>query len=248
MLIDCPGCGAAYHITKAALEPNGRRVACPRCDTVWLAMPATIEAIASDSTLLTDIRISPDDQPPGRAPKHAPRDVPRDVPKHAGYARTVAAPRPPKPRPRMPAFARHVCLGMALLGLAMSLIASRGTVARAWPGAGRLYAAMGMPVARQDLAIRDLHTVMTRFNGVAFLGVEGVIVNPRGDAATVPPVRLAIRDAEGHEIYSWTVTAARSALDSGASLLFRARLAEPPAEGRTVVARFASPDDVIAAR
>jgi len=233
VLIDCPGCGAAYHITKAALQPNGRRVACPRCETVWLAMPA-IEAIVSDGALLTDIRISPDDQsqPPG----------------HAGYARTVAAPRPPKPRPRMPAFARHFCLGVALLGLAMSLIASRGAVARAWPGAGRLYAAMGMPVAREALAIRDLHTVMTRFNGVAFLGVEGVIVNPRGDRAPVPPVRLAIRDAGGHEIYSWTVTAARRTLAGGGSLLFRARLAEPPPEGRTVVARFASPDDVIAAR
>lgn len=233
MLIDCPGCGAAYHITKAALQPNGRRVACPRCETVWLAMPA-IEAIASDGAFLTDIRISPDDQP--------------QPPKHTGYARTVAAPLPPKPPLRMPAFARHFCLGVALLGLAMGLIAARGAVAHAWPAAGRLYAAMGMPIAREDLAIRDLHTVMTRFNGVAYLGVEGVIINPRGDEARIPPVRLAIRDAGGHEIYSWTVTAARQALNSGGSLLFRARLAEPPPEGRTIVARFASPDDVVAAR
>ena len=231
MLIDCPGCGAAYHITKAALQPNGRRVACPRCESVWLAMPAIQSAYA----LPTDIRMPPDDPP--------------QPPRHAGYARTIAAaPRPPAPRPRLPGFVRQLCTGIALLGLAMSLIASRSAVARVWPGAGRLYAAMGMPVASEPLAIRDLHTVMTRFNGVAFLGVEGMIVNRRADEARVPPVRLAIRDAAGHELYSWTVTAERRALASGGRLTFRARLAEPPPAGRTVVARFASPDDVVAAR
>ncbi len=43
MLIDCPGCAASYHITKAALSPSGRRVACPRCETVWLATPCLPE-------------------------------------------------------------------------------------------------------------------------------------------------------------------------------------------------------------
>ncbi len=231
MLIDCPSCAASYHITKAALEPNGRRVACPRCETVWLAKPAVPEA---ESAFSADIHLSPDDRPAST--------------KHADYARTVsAAPAPARPF-RMPAFLHHVCTGAALLALAMGLIAARDTVARAWPGAGRLYAAMGMPVAGRSLAIRDLHTALMHLNGEAYLGVEGVIVNLRPEETPVPPVRLAIRDADGHDLYTWTVAAGRHALSGGESLLFRARLAEPPPDGRDVVARFDPAETAIAAR
>jgi hypothetical protein len=105
-----------------------------------------------------------------------------------------------------------------------------------------------MPVSRDGLAIRDLHTVMSRIDGTLYLGVEGVIINSRADETGVPPVRLIIRDAQKTEIYAWTVAAERRTLGAGESLLFRARLAEPPTDGRDVVARFATADDTIAAR
>ncbi|MDR3408553.1 MAG: zinc-ribbon domain-containing protein [Methylovirgula sp.] len=230
MLIDCPSCGASYHITKATLEPNGRRVACPRCETVWLAKPSMPEAEAEVPAPFTaDVRISADDRlAAGMA--------------HKSFARTVSAPAPPAPRPHIPAFVHNFFAGTLLLALAMGLIASRGAVARAWPGAGRLYAAIGIPVDHDGLAIRDLHTSLTRMNGELFLGVEGEIVNLRPDSTPVPAVRLAIRDAGGHELYTWTVRAERRTLAAGDSLLFRARLAQPPAGGRDVAARFAAAD------
>lgn len=243
MLIDCPSCGASYHITKATLEPNGRRVACPRCETIWFARPGKPE-IAEEAIvpfapdlLAPNLRISPDDRlTAGMA--HAGIA-------HKSFARAVATPPPPAPpAPRMhiPAFVHNCFAGMLLLALAMGLIASRGTVARAWPGAGRLYAAIGIPVEHNGLAIRDLHTSLTRLDGQLLLGVEGEIVNLCPDATPVPAVRLAIRDADGHELYAWTVRAERRTLAAGDSLLFRARLAEPPAGGLDVAARFATTD------
>ena len=236
MLIDCPSCRASYHITKATLEPNGRRVACPRCETIWFAKPSKPEiaeeaAVAFAPDLLApNLRISPDDRLTAGVA-------------HKSFARAVSTPPPPPPpRPHIPAFVHNCFAGTLLLALAMGLIASRGTVARAWPGAGRLYAAIGIPVEHNGLAIRDLHTSLTRLHGQLLLGVEGEIVNLRPNATTVPAVRLAIRDADGHELYAWTVRAERQTLAAGDSLLFRARLAEPPAGGRDVAARFANTD------
>ena len=230
MLIDCPGCGASYHITKAALGPNGRKVACARCEAVWLAKPT----MPDETTILTAVPVSADD----RFRPEKPSD----------YARAIAAPAPPPPPPRMPSFIHNFGAGALLLALAMGLIAARGSVARAWPGAARLYAAMGMPVSPGALAIRDLHTALIRIDGAPYLGIEGIIVNLRRDETRVPPVRLIIRDARKNELYAWTVAVDRRTLAVGESLLFRARLAEPPAEGHDVVARFASADDLVAAR
>ncbi len=240
MLIDCPSCGASYHITKATLEPNGRRVACPRCETIWFAKPNKPD-IEEDATLpfAPDLRISPDDRlTAGMGHK----GLAHTDTAHKSFARAVSTPVPSVPRPHIPAFVHNCFAGTLLLALAMGLIASRGTVARAWPGAGRLYAAIGIPVEHNGLAIRDLHTSLTRLDGQLLLGVEGEIVNLRPDATPVPAVRLAIRDADGHELYAWTVRAERRTLAAGDSLLFRARLAQPPAGGRDVAARFANTD------
>jgi hypothetical protein len=57
-------------------------------------------------------------------------------------------------------------------------------------------------------------------------------------------VCLTIYDRDGHELYTWTVTAPPGAIAGDGSLLFRARLAAPPVEGREVIARFASQDEI----
>ncbi len=118
----------------------------------------------------------------------------------------------------------------------------------AWPGAGKLYAEIGIPTGQQSLAIRDLRTVLTRMNGEVFLGVEGIIVNQRGQEAAVPPIRLAILDAAGHELYTWQIASPLHTLVGGDSLPFRARLAAPPQDGRDVVAHFVTPDEMVADR
>jgi predicted Zn finger-like uncharacterized protein len=230
VLIDCPGCAASYHITKAALGPNGRRVACPRCETVWLVAPSLPEAAGF---IKATPHFSAEQEPP---------------PKQPDYVRAIASPSPRALRPRAGGFAGKFLAGTAALALAMGLIASRGAVARAWPGAGTLYAEIGIPTGQQSLAIRDLHTVLTRMNGEVFLGVEGIIFNQRGQEAAVPPIRLAILDAAGHELYTWQIASPLHTLAGGGSLPFRARLAAPPQDGRDVIAHFATPDEMVADR
>ncbi|MFZ0526187.1 MAG: MJ0042-type zinc finger domain-containing protein, partial [Xanthobacteraceae bacterium] len=37
MLIVCPNCATSYGVEVASLRPDGRRVRCVRCRTVWHA-------------------------------------------------------------------------------------------------------------------------------------------------------------------------------------------------------------------
>jgi predicted Zn finger-like uncharacterized protein len=62
MLIVCPSCATSYDVEAASLEPNGRRVRCVRCRTIWNAetpqaekLLAAAEAIAPGREAAVDV-------------------------------------------------------------------------------------------------------------------------------------------------------------------------------------------------
>jgi predicted Zn finger-like uncharacterized protein len=231
MLIDCPGCSKSYHIIKAALGPKGRRVACPRCDTIWF--------VAAEGT---DGNVTP--------------LIPATIEMSAGYIkpsrkwvanRPVAAP-PPAPRQRSSVL-REICAGVVLLVSGMAFIGCRAEIVRLCPPTSAVYASLGLPVNLCGLELRDLHTVSTNDGAEPVLGVEGEIANVRDGATPVPPIELTIRDEDGHALYSWTATPQKRWLAVGETLLFRAKLAEPPPGAHDVLARFATADpETVASR
>jgi predicted Zn finger-like uncharacterized protein len=219
MLIDCPGCAKSYHIIKAALGPNGRRVACPRCDAIWFVAPEANEYIQQPRTATVTIHTE-DIKPLRKAVAKVP-------------------PRPPTPLPRSPVL-RELCAGVVLLVAGMAVLGFRTQIVRFSPPASALYAALGLPVNLRGLELCDLHTVSTREGSEPVLGIEGEITNVRDGPTLVPPIELTIRDADGHDLYSWTATSQKRLLAAGENILFRAQLAEPPPGGHDVLARFAA--------
>jgi hypothetical protein len=121
----------------------------------------------------------------------------------------------------------------------MALIGWRTEVVRLWPRAATVYAALGLPVNLRGLALANFHTVTLNQGFQHVLGVEGEITNLRAQTTPLPPIRLAIRDAQGHRLYSWVVVAQKPRLAPGEKLQFQARLAAPPAAGRQVTVDFA---------
>ncbi len=223
MLIDCPGCAKSYHIIKAALGPNGRRVACPRCDTIWF-VAASAERIEPDQSATIEI---PAEDIVLRRPR-----------KKSGF-NASPAPSAASPRPGgLFLFLKNLCTGAALLAFGMGFIGFRTEIVRLWPECGTGYAALGLPVNLRGLELRDLRTVSTRDTGGPVLRIEGEVANVRSAETEVPPIELTIRDRDGHVLYSWTATPQRHRLAAGESVLFRARLAAPPPEGHDIVARF----------
>lgn len=137
----------------------------------------------------------------------------------------------------------HVTVGLAgilaVCGSLMTAIAKRDTIVRAVPALGSLYAAIGLPVPH-GLELRNVKSTLLSDGAGHVLAVVGEIANVEHDVQQVPALRVALRGADGRDIYAWTATASKSKLNAGETVAFRTRLAAPPQGARQVVIQFAA--------
>jgi len=134
---------------------------------------------------------------------------------------------------------RVLAVIIALAG-AMGAVAERAAIVRAAPATARLFAAIGLPVNLRGLALTDVQAQLSDADGKPMLTVEGSIVNLRQETMDAPPMRIALRDAEKHEIYVWTAQALTAKLGPGERATFRTRLAAPPQGAHDIIVRFAA--------
>jgi predicted Zn finger-like uncharacterized protein len=134
---------------------------------------------------------------------------------------------------------------VALVALNAALIGWRADVVKIVPQTASLFAAIGLPINLRGLVFEGITSTENAQDGVTVLLIEGNIMNPTSGQVDVPRLRLALRDQDGHEVYSWTVLPARSVLAAHEVLPFRSRLASPPVEGRDMVVRFFNRHDKI---
>lgn len=135
-----------------------------------------------------------------------------------------------------------VVVGLMLMGV--TLITSRATVVSIAPASAALYADVGLPVNLRGLSIAKLHVSFTQqTEGPGELLITGEIENLRDDKTSVPDLRLALRSADGRDIYVWTTRGPKPSLDARERVPFRARLAAPPPDVRDVLVKFSAPGD-----
>jgi hypothetical protein len=133
-------------------------------------------------------------------------------------------------------------LALQLAAVAAALIA-RAEVVRAMPEAASLFRLIGLSVNLRGLVFTGLATRIERQGGVAVLIVEGNIASRSDSTVAVPPLRFALRNVAGAELYAWTVLPEAAMLGPGESLPFRAKMASPPPGANDLQVRFALPSD-----
>ena len=126
-------------------------------------------------------------------------------------------------------------LGSAIIA---TFMLGREQVVRTVPDAAGLYERLGMPVNLRGIDFRDVKGANEIVDGVVVLVVEGTLVNITPRSVDLPRLRLAVRDASGKEIYTWTATPPKPRLGGGEQASFRSRLASPPPDGASVEVRF----------
>jgi predicted Zn finger-like uncharacterized protein len=135
---------------------------------------------------------------------------------------------------------------LVLLVVNAVLVGWRSDVVRLLPQTASFFSLIGLPVNLRGLMFDGIEIVREQHEGVPVLVVEGNIVNVARRSVEVPRLKLAVRNASGQEIYTWTAVPPRSVLPSGEAVAFRSRLASPPPEGREVLVRFLNRRDVVA--
>jgi hypothetical protein len=115
----------------------------------------------------------------------------------------------------------------------------RDSIATWLPQTSSFYAAAGLPVNPRGMDFTDVAYQSQSEDGQTVLAVTGRIVNRSTHELTVPLVRVALFDADRHELYHWTFVPGVSTLKPGDSTRFRTRLSSPPAGTRNLEVRFA---------
>lgn len=108
----------------------------------------------------------------------------------------------------------------------------RASIAEIWPKSARLCETLGIPLPR--LTLRDVSYRRERQAGIAFLLVQGKIVNTSHRPMRVPPVRVALRDTTRREIAHLDVPPVDARLAPGERTEFAARLTNPPPEAQNL--------------
>ncbi|HZO46110.1 MAG TPA: MJ0042-type zinc finger domain-containing protein [Xanthobacteraceae bacterium] len=180
---------------------------------------------------------------PEEAPQAAIEAVPVDI-------ETVAARRIRKPPPRRrksgwPVSGWAIAI-LLLLTANIGLVAFRDDIVRLFPQTASAYAAVGFQVNLRGLVFTDIVTRKDTHDGTSMLVVEGVIKSNRKHDIAVPRLRFALRNAKGHEIYTWTAQPTRNTIAPGTTMTFRTRLASPPPEAHAVLVRFFNRRDLVA--
>jgi len=216
MVVVCRTCSATYHIPDEILGDEICRFRCARCGHSWDIQPRPTLAGS-----LAPFRS-------GAAP--AARTAQRKI----SRLRSLGA--------RVRRLAAPVACAAALAG-PMAAVAARAEIVAAMPATGGLYAAIGLPVNPVGLAIADVSARLGAGGDKSLLAVEGALVNLRSKETAAPNLRIALRAADGRELYVWTTRPPKDRLAAGERAPFVARLAAPPPGVVDALVKFVAPGD-----
>lgn len=221
MILTCPECRTRYQADAAQFPTEGRKVRCARCGHVWHQSPPEPETVREPVAV---------ELPAERVTDAA--GAPASVAESSGL------------RGRAWGERLGILAGWLTLVVLIGLIGWTGyrfrqQIAMLWPQSSALFATFGVAVNAQGIAIDGTSYRRESEHGQPVWIVTGRLVNRSGRELVVPPVRVALTDANARELYHWTVRSPRRTLKPGQTLGFSARIPSPPPGARQVQLGFA---------
>lgn len=237
MLIVCPSCASAYEIEAGKVGMEGRSVRCAACRETWFITPADV--LAGHEAELT-AEPDPVVDSAWKEASDAVREA-ADFPIPSLSARRSGR---VKARGKGFGFTPALAFGLTLLAAMPLVCLARASVVRAVPQSAALFARIGLPVNLRGIAIRDVVAFSNPFEEgrSAELVVEGDLVGVAASDVPVAALSAEILDAGGRVLRTFPVAAPRAVLGHAEAARFHGSLTSPPADGRTIVMRFARPE------
>ena len=255
MLIVCPSCASQYELDAAKLGPEGRKVRCAGCRTSWHVEPGAfpeppseaetqallaeeLERAAAIDAEITALAAEAGGEHGSEHPssvEELPVAAPMRRVRSSGKPRRISSPFLPRGGAGLPAAA--ALAGLALLG---TVVWQRQAAVRVAPQLAGLFETIGMPVNVRGLSLSSIESGLVEDGQNRFLVVEGDVTNITRSKTAVPLIEVAVKDAGGATLYTWTTEPPRANLEPAELIRFRARLASPPEQGQSVRVRFTS--------
>jgi predicted Zn finger-like uncharacterized protein len=235
MILTCPRCATRYQVDAGKFPPAGRNVRCAKCGHVWHQFGPAPEFDAETVA-----------REPSSAPHHE-TAVPTAPDVAHAPMRAIRAPLAQEEQDEVRAsrlggaavVAGWLLLVALVVAIGWAAVVFRDSVATWLPQSASLYAAAGLPVNPRGMDLADIAYHRQFEDGQVVLAVTGNIVNRSAHELSVPLVRVALFDADKHELYHWTFVPGVSTLMPGQATHFRTRLSSPPDGTRDLEVSFA---------
>lgn len=228
MIVTCPACRTRYRIRPASLGASGRMVRCSGCGQRWFVAPEP-SAPPDDDAAPPPAEPMPTEP---RRPRRAAMSPSPETPAATAGAGTAAA----SPRRGIVGWAVLALLVLLLVGG----VVGRHEIAAQLPMTLPLYQRLGLPVTLPStLDLRGLDVATEPRGGGSTLVVRGEIHNLSGQEQVLPPIRVALLDAERRELDVGLFDPPQPVLAAGATARFEIELGEPPPEAKDLAVTFA---------
>ncbi|HEY4995916.1 MAG TPA: FxLYD domain-containing protein [Aestuariivirga sp.] len=229
MIVSCPSCTTRYDLGHQA-QNDVLTLTCRRCGHHWKKYPAQDVVPVSASRSLQVIEPEPEPD--------------LDVARLVEAAKSARIQYAAKRVARFKKGGGWASLGLcAVLPFIFALVAPEATVMAA-PMTAKLYQKLGWAVNIYGLDIRRVEQLNKNIDGQHILMVKGEISNSTNDVRKIPSMRFALNDADGKELYSWTLDTTARPLRPGETTAFSTRIAAPPELANTLQIRFAHVSEI----
>jgi len=241
MILTCPNCATRYEADAAKFQPSGRKVRCAKCAHSW-HQPAPIVAPEHKQEHEQEREDVAAPTPPPVPVESAPAPVQGAAPSVLPAGPTGLPPPPAAVaalnRWRIGALAGWGVLFAVVALVGFVLIEARTEIAALWPKTATAYRAVGLDVNTVGLEFREVSYRVTTEDDQPVLHLKGRIHNFTKQELAVPQIHAALTDDARRELYDWKIDPMVRNLKPGASTIFSARLASPPAGARHVDLKF----------
>ena len=236
MIISCSHCDTSYEVESSYFEPDGRKVKCSSCGTVWFqeyVLPQEVEepvATASETGNSLDVSDEEDDLND---------DIKSEAQRLVAAAQKMKAGRQKYNKQLVSAAVGWGSLVATIVLIAGLSIHFRDSVVKALPGSAHLYAQLGMPVNVRGMIFANVVYKRDFENGLPVIAIKGEVVNLTDQQKILPRVRFGLLDGTNQELYHWTVKVDKKPIAPNARVKFVTRLASPPKGAEGLMVRFA---------
>jgi len=242
-MIICSQCETSYEVDSAYFEPDGRKVKCSSCSTVWFQgyiRPEDVEDFEnSQIKSASGDELDPEENVDEARDENIEEDIKSEAQRLVSAAREIKTGRQQYKKQMTSALTGWGTLAATIAVVAGLSVSYRYSIVKTLPGTARLYAQLGMPVNVRGMSFANVVYTRDFENGLPILAIKGEVVNLTDEKKPLPRVRFGLLDATDQELYYWTVKVDKKPIGPNARVKFVTRLASPPAAAQGLIVRFA---------
>lgn len=255
MILTCQECETRYLVDPSALAADGKMVRCMKCGHSWIEMPHEDmpRKINVDSESINDgvstISTPPDSQT-GKFESSAKNkriqqeeNIKTDFLESKGlndsHSIKGAYSLSDIDSKDSSKLMIDILAFVIVIGILGSGYLFRNTLMEMWPPSAKLYEVIGLSQKKEySLLIDNIQPTAEKDGDKTILVVTGDITNTSEFTQNIPTLHGTILNSELQILFNWEFLPPASMIDPGQTLIFRARLPDPPDGSSDVEVKF----------